>query len=73
MGIRKVFIPDTGPFCHPRVLPVAVNVGTKKSHFLLKGEGYQARMKLGIVTDTLDVTGRIFMQSDSSGISKDAL
>lgn len=74
LGIRKVGHTGTlDPFA-TGVLPVAVNDGTKVIPFLDEGvKRYQARMKLGIVTDTLDVTGRIVRQSDSSGTSKDAL
>jgi tRNA pseudouridine55 synthase len=67
LGTRKVGHTGTlDPFA-TGVLPVAVNDGTKAIPFLDEGiKCYEAVMRLGIATDTLDMTGTILRESDSS-------
>jgi tRNA pseudouridine55 synthase len=56
------------------VLPVAVNAGTKVIPFLDEGiKQYEALLRLGIVTDTLDLTGRVLKHADSSSIGREQL
>ena len=52
------------------VLPVAVNDGTKVIPFLDEAsKSYLALVRLGVVTDTLDMTGTVLSQSDPSFIT----
>lgn len=52
------------------VLPVAVNDGTKVIPFLDEGvKCYDALLRLGVVTDTLDVTGNVVCQADISSVT----
>lgn len=54
------------------VLPVAVNGGTKVIPFLDEGvKQYEALLRLGIVTDTLDLTGKVLQQADCSHIAQE--
>jgi tRNA pseudouridine55 synthase len=56
------------------VLPVAVNDGTKAIPFLDEGiKQYEALIRLGMVTDTLDMTGKVLKQSDCSFVGQDQL
>ena len=56
------------------VLPVAVNDGTKAIPFLDEGvKRYEALMQLGVVTDTLDMTGKVLRESDFSYVSEQQL
>ena len=51
------------------VLPVAVNEGTKVIPFLDEGlKQYDALLRLGVATDTLDMTGRVVSQGDWSAV-----
>lgn len=70
LGTRKVGHTGTlDPFA-TGVLPVAVNDGTKAIPFLDEGSKiYEALLRLGAVTDTLDMTGSILSESDYSGIT----
>ncbi|NVN89902.1 MAG: tRNA pseudouridine(55) synthase TruB [Desulfuromonadales bacterium] len=74
LGTRKVGHTGTlDPFA-TGVLPVAVNDGTKVIPFLDEGvKQYDALLRLGVVTDTLDMTGSVVGQSDCSSIGKDRL
>jgi tRNA pseudouridine55 synthase len=52
------------------VLPVAVNEGTKAIPFLDEGhKGYDALLRLGVKTDTLDMTGRVLHEADGTAVS----
>lgn len=56
------------------VLPIAVNAGTKAIPFLDEGiKCYEALMRLGVKTDTLDMTGRVIAESDYSKIDRNFL
>ncbi len=72
LGTKKVGHTGTlDPFA-TGVLPVAVNEGTKAIPFLDEGvKCYEAKLKLGITTDTLDITGKILSTADFSSIDKE--
>jgi tRNA pseudouridine55 synthase len=72
LGTRKVGHTGTlDPFA-TGVLPVAVNDGTKIIPFLDEGRKcYEALLRLGVSTDTLDMTGKILSESDSSHITRE--
>lgn len=74
LGTRRVGHTGTlDPFA-TGVLPVAVNEGTKAIPFLDEGiKRYEALLRLGIVTDTLDTTGRVLREADYSSISRTSL
>jgi tRNA pseudouridine55 synthase len=56
------------------VLPVCFGKGTRVIEFLMDAHKvYRARVKLGIVTDTYDATGRIVQQGDASNISQEQI
>lgn len=71
LGTRKVGHTGTlDPFA-TGVLPIAVNDGTKVIPFLDEGiKCYEAVMRLGVTTDTLDMTGTVLHSSDSSRITR---
>lgn len=51
------------------VMLCGINQGTRISRFLLGGpKTYQAEIRLGIVTDTLDRTGKVDYESDPEGV-----
>jgi tRNA pseudouridine55 synthase len=70
LGTRKVGHTGTlDPFA-TGVLPVAVNEGTKVIPFLDEGlKGYDALLRLGVKTDTLDMTGRVLYEADGTAVS----
>ena len=72
LGTRKVGHTGTlDPFA-TGVLPVAVNDGTKAIPFLDEGsKTYEAQLRLGVTTDTLDMTGSVLSEADSSGLSRE--
>jgi tRNA pseudouridine55 synthase len=74
LGTRKVGHTGTlDPFA-TGVLPVAVNDGTKVIPFLDEGsKTYEALLRFGVTTDTLDMTGSILSEADSSRITKEQL
>lgn len=56
------------------VLPVAINEGTKAIPFLDEGQKvYDALLRLGVKTDTLDMTGRVLHEADGMQVSRDRL
>ena len=69
LGTKKVGHTGTlDPFA-TGVLPVAVGEGTKAIQFLDEGEkGYDAVLRLGIATDTLDITGMVLHEQDATAI-----
>jgi len=71
LGTRKVGHTGTlDPFA-TGVLPVAVNDGTKAIPFLDEGiKCYEALMQLGVVTDSLDMTGKVLRECDYSSVSE---
>ncbi|MEI6826923.1 MAG: tRNA pseudouridine(55) synthase TruB [Desulfuromonadales bacterium] len=72
LGIKKVGHTGTlDPFA-TGVLPIAVNDGTKAIPFLDEGsKTYEALMRLGVSTDTLDMTGAVLSESDSTGVTRE--
>jgi tRNA pseudouridine55 synthase len=74
LGTRKVGHTGTlDPFA-TGVLPIAVNDGTKAIPFLDEGiKQYEALLRLGVVTDTLDMTGSIMRRGDFSGVERERL
>lgn len=74
LGTRKVGHTGTlDPFA-TGVLPVAVNDGTKAIPFLDEGiKCYEAVMRLGVTTDTLDITGTVQTEADSSSVGLEQL
>ncbi len=74
LGTRKVGHTGTlDPFA-TGVLPIAVGEGTKAIQFLDEGEkAYEAVIRLGLVTDTLDVTGTVLQEHDPKGVGQEQL
>jgi tRNA pseudouridine55 synthase len=72
LGIRKVGHTGTlDPFA-TGVLPIAVNEATKVIPYLDEGvKCYQARLKVGLTTDTLDITGKVLSVSDFSSVDSE--
>lgn len=72
LGTRKVGHTGTlDPFA-TGVLPVAVNDGTKAIPFLDEGsKTYEALLRLGVTTDTLDMTGSVLSESDPGNITQE--
>lgn len=73
LGTRRVGHTGTlDPFA-TGVLPIAVNDGTKVIPFLDEGvKCYDALLRLGVVTDTLDMTGTVLRQGEWSSVDRDA-
>ena len=71
LGTKKVGHTGTlDPFA-TGVLPVAVNDGTKAIPFLDEGfKCYEALMRLGVVTDTLDMTGKVLLEAELNPVLK---
>lgn len=71
LGTRKVGHTGTlDPFA-TGVLPVAVGEGTKAIQFLDEGQKeYLATIRLGVATDTLDITGTVLHECDASSIAR---
>jgi len=65
LGTRKVGHTGTlDPFA-TGVLPVAINEGTKAIQYLDEGfKSYEALLRFGLETDTLDITGRVIREAD---------
>lgn len=72
LGTRKVGHTGTlDPFA-TGVLPVAVNDGTKVIPFLDEGiKRYDALLRLGVVTDTLDMTGMVLAEGEYSSVGRE--
>ena len=72
LGTRKVGHTGTlDPFA-TGVLPVAVNDGTKAIPFLDEGsKTYEALLRLGVTTDTLDMTGTILSEADFLPVTRE--
>ena len=71
VGTRKVGHTGTlDPFA-TGVLPVAINDGTKSIPFLDEGsKTYEALLRLGVTTDTLDMTGAVLSEADPSFLTR---
>lgn len=67
LGTKKVGHTGTlDPFA-TGVLPIALGEATKAIQFLDEGEKtYEAIIRLGVITDTLDVTGTVLQECDPS-------
>ena len=74
LGTKKVGHTGTlDPFA-TGVLPIAVNDGTKVIPFLDEGyKTYEALLRLGVTTDTLDMTGAVLSEADPSCITREQL
>ncbi len=74
LGTKKVGHTGTlDPFA-TGILPVAVNEATKAIQFLDEGKKrYEAVIRLGFSTDTLDITGNILQEKDTSTINRKKL
>lgn len=74
LGTKKVGHTGTlDPFA-TGVLPIAVGEGTKAIQFLDEGEkAYEAVVQLGVVTDTLDITGTVLKAHDPKAILTEQL
>lgn len=72
LGTRKVGHTGTlDPFA-TGVLPIAVNEGTKAIPYLDEGsKAYEALLRLGVATDTLDMTGTVLSESDPSHVTSE--
>jgi tRNA pseudouridine55 synthase len=70
LGTKKVGHTGTlDPFA-TGVLPIAVNDGTKAIPFLDEGcKSYEALLRLGVSTDTLDMTGSVLSEIDPFDIT----
>jgi len=55
------------------VLPIAIGKATKIIQFLKEGKEYRATMRLGITTDTQDITGKIITRSEEINISEERI
>ena len=54
------------------LLIVCVNEATKIARFLMEGDKeYAATVRLGVVTDTLDATGRVLREGDWRGVTRE--
>lgn len=71
-GTRRVGHTGTlDPFA-TGVLPIAINDGTKVIPYLDEGiKCYDALLRLGVTTDTLDMTGAVLLENDPSAITKE--
>lgn len=54
-------------------LPIAIGRATKIIQFLEEGKGYRATMRLGITTDTQDITGKIIAKSEEINIPEERI
>lgn len=74
LGIRKAGHTGTlDPFA-TGVLPIAVGEGTKAIQFLDEGlKEYRAVIRLGISTDTQDITGSVLQEQNPAGVSAELL
>ena len=72
LGTKKVGHTGTlDPFA-TGVLPIAVNDGTKAIPFLDEGsKTYEALLRLGVTTDTLDMTGTLLSETDPSHVTSE--
>lgn len=65
-GTKKVGHTGTLDPIATGVLPVLIGRGAKAAEYLLsENKGYKAEIKLGITTDTEDITGKILTKSDT--------
>lgn len=71
LGVKKAgYLGTLDPFA-TGVLPIVVGRATKLGPYMeLEPKGYQATLKLGEETDTLDLTGKLVNQSPVNGIDE---
>ncbi len=55
------------------VFPIAIGKATKTIQFLEEGKEYRATMKLGIITDTQDMTGKIIAKNERINIPEERI
>ncbi len=55
------------------VLPIAIGKATKIIQFLKEKKEYLATMRLGITTDTQDMTGKVIAKSEEINVSKEKI
>lgn len=56
------------------LMVLLVGQATKLSDFFLKGnKGYRVRLKLGVITDSLDSTGKILHENNLSGLAEEKI
>ncbi len=74
LGTKKVGHTGTlDPFA-TGVLPIAVGEATKAIQFLDEGhKTYDAVIRLGVSTDTLDITGTVLQQQDATAVTRELL
>ena len=72
LGIKKLGHTGTLDPMAEGVLPILINRGTRIAEYLdwdLKT--YETTMRLGIRTDSLDITGNVETEDDASGITEE--
>jgi tRNA pseudouridine55 synthase len=73
-GVRRTGHAGTLDPMATGVLLVCVNEATKASRYLMESDKeYVARVRLGVTTDTQDVTGRILREKAWAGLSAEAI
>lgn len=55
------------------VLPIAIGKATKVIQFLEDGKEYRATTRLGITTDTQDITGKVIAKSEGINIAEEKI
>lgn len=55
------------------VLPIAIGKATKIIQFLKEGKEYRATMRLGITTDTQDITGKVTAKNEETNIPEERI
>jgi tRNA pseudouridine55 synthase len=74
LGVRKAGHTGTLDPLATGVLPICVGEGTKVASLLLaEDKVYRARARLGLRTDTLDITGEVLAEADPSAVSREGL
>lgn len=72
LGAKKVGHLGTLDPLATGVLPLVINGATRYARFLEGGlKVYEARMRLGVATDTYDSTGKVLAEIDPSGVKED--
>jgi tRNA pseudouridine55 synthase len=73
-GVRRAGHAGTLDPMATGVLLVCINEATKASRYLMEGEKeYLARVRLGLETDTQDLTGRVLREQGWTGVSAEAI
>lgn len=73
-GVRRAGHAGTLDPMATGVLLVCINEATKASRYLMEGEKeYVARVRLGVETDTQDLTGRVLREETWAGVSAEII